>query len=92
MRAPARALGIWRRGAPDGRSVACCCCLLIPGGSVHHGPPPSNGGKKSGIPSVLGRGCCASGPDSVPGTITRRRAPLDLSLSRCPHTGNNHTG
>lgn len=63
--------------------------LLIPRGSIHHSPPASV--KQSGIPLVLGRGC-ASGLESVPGTITRRGAPLYLPLSPCPHRGNNHTG
>lgn len=81
------ALGGQTRRADGG--LLLLLLLLIPRGSIHHSPPASV--KQSGIPSVLGRGC-ASGLESVPGTITRRGAPLYLPLSPCPHRGNNHTG
>lgn len=89
-RAPALALalalgGQTRRTGSD----VLLLLLLIPRGSIHHSAPLVTV-KWSGIPSVLGRGC-ASGPESVPGTITRRGAPLYLSQSLYPHRGNIYT-
>lgn len=80
------------RSAHGGQTRGAGSGLLLlptPRGSIHHSPPATV--KRSGIPSVLGRGC-VSCPECVPGTFTRRGAPLYLSLSPCPHGGNNHTG
>lgn len=60
------------------------------GDSARHSPHPVTL-KRCGIPSLLDRGC-ASGPESVQGTITRQSAPLYLFLSSCPRRGNKHVG
>lgn len=60
------------------------------GGGARHSPHPVTL-KQCGIPSLLDRGC-ASGPESVQGTITRQSAPLYLFLSSCPRRGNKHVG
>ena len=78
-----------------GQAVMCCCCCCSC--CWYRGDHSitvllQSRWKQSGIPSVVGRGC-ASGPERVPGTITRRGAlPPFLSLSPCPHRGNNRTG
>ena len=72
--APAPALGTWRR---DAQGSQCCAAAAAAAAAAHHSPPPVTV-KQCGIPSVFGRGC-ASGPESVPETFTRRGAPLYLS-------------
>lgn len=72
----------------DRQALLLLILLLIPRGEggARHSPHPVTL-KRCGIPSLLDQGC-ASGPESVQGTITRQSAPLYLFLSSCPRRGN----